>query len=195
MFKQNFTDFLVPVKICSNIRHMRTHTKSEPYGCPLCDHRAARKDYLQKHITKTHTGLSLEQIEGLHPDMYNIEEKITFLEGRESRSTEDILERVRESRLNLIRSFEEQQEQGMMPQHQVEVEQEMVRQEQEFLSRGQEVLRVEQEINNRTQELLHSQEIHNRAQEMLSPEVIVNTTLGESPENLIMRREVSLFKI
>jgi len=177
------------------IRHMRTHTKSEPYGCPLCDHRAARKDYLQKHITKTHTGLSLEQIEGLHPDMYNIEEKITFLEGRESRSTEDILERVRESRLNLIRSFEEQQEQGMMPQHQVEVEQEMVRQEQEFLSRGQEVLRVEQEINNRTQELLHSQEIHNRTQEMLSPEVIVNTTLGESPENLIMRREVSLFKI
>eukprot|EP00092_Neocalanus_flemingeri_P004638 GFUD01005001.1.p1 GENE.GFUD01005001.1~~GFUD01005001.1.p1 ORF type:complete len:536 (+),score=114.75 GFUD01005001.1:54-1661(+) len=177
------------------IRHMRTHTKSEPYGCPLCDHRSARKDYLQKHITKTHTGLSLEQIEGLHPDMYNIEEKITFIEGRESRSTEDILERVRESRLNLIRSFEEQQEQEMVPQHHVEVEQEMVRQEQEFLSRGQEVLRVEQEINNRTQELLDSQEIQSRAQDMLTQEVIVNTTLGESPENLIMRREVSLFKI
>ena len=173
---------------------MRTHTKSEPYGCPLCDHRAARKDYLQKHITKTHTGLSLEQIESLHPDMYNIEEKITFIEGRESRTTEDIQDRVRECRLNIVRSFDdEQQEQGLMPQHQVE--EEMVRQEQEFLTRGQEVLRVEQEINNRSQELLHSQELHNRTQEMLSQEVIVNTSLGESPENLIMRREVTLFKI
>jgi len=174
---------------------MRTHTKSEPYGCPLCDHRSARKDYLQKHITKTHTGLSLEQIESLHPNMYNIEEKITFIEGRESRTTEDIQDKVRECRLNLVRTFDEQQAQELLPHHQTEVEEEMVRQEQEYLSRGQEVLRVEQEINNRSHELLHSQDLHNRTQEMLSQEVIVNTNLGESPENLIMRREVTLFKI
>ena len=176
-------------------RHMRTHTKSEPYGCPLCDHKAARKDYLQKHITKTHTGLSLEQIESLHPNMYNIEEKITFVEGRESRTTEDIQDRVRECRLNLVRNLSEQQDQGLLPQHQAGVEEEIVRQEQEFLSREQQVLRVEQEINSRSQELLHSHDLHNRTQQLLSQEVLVNTSLAESPENLIMRREVTLFKI
>jgi len=174
------------------VRHMRTHTKSEPYACPLCDHKSARKDYLQKHITKTHTGLSLEQIESLHPNMYNIEEKITFIEGRESRTTEDIQDRVRECRLNLVRNFEQQQAQALLPQHQhhAEVEEELARQEQEFLSRGHEVLRVEHEIQSRSQELLHS-----RTQELLSQEVLVNTSLAESPENLIMRREVTLFKI
>jgi len=176
---------------------MRTHTKSEPYACPLCDHKAARKDYLQKHITKTHTGLSLEQIESLHPNMYNIEEKITFIEGRESRTTEDIQDRVRECRLNLVRNFEGQQAQSLLPQpqHQVEVEDEIARQEHEFLTRGHEVLRVEHDLQTRSQELLHSQEIHHRTQELLSQEVLVNTSLAESPENLIMRREVTLFKI
>lgn len=89
------------------MRHMRTHTKSEPYGCPLCDHRAARKDYLQKHIAKSHAGVTLDQVESLHPDMYNIDEKISFIEGRESRTTEDIQEKVRESRLGKVRQKEE----------------------------------------------------------------------------------------
>ena len=88
------------------VRHMRTHTKSEPYSCPLCVHRAARKDYLQKHILKTHTGVSLEQLESFHPDMYNIQEKISFQEGKESRSTEEIKEKVRESRLSVLKNVE-----------------------------------------------------------------------------------------
>ena len=88
------------------VRHMRTHTKSEPYSCPLCVHRAARKDYLQKHILKTHTGVSLEQLESFHPDMYNIQEKISFQEGKESRSTEEMKEKVRESRLSLMKNVE-----------------------------------------------------------------------------------------
>ena len=97
-------------------------------------------------------GLCLEQKESLHPDMYNIEEKITFIEGRESRTTEDIQDRVRECKLNLVRTFNDQQAQELLPHHQAEVEEELVRQEQEYLSGGQEVLRVEQEINNRSQE-------------------------------------------
>merc|ERR1711953_410636 len=76
------------------------------YSCPLCVHRAARKDYLQKHIIKTHTGLSLEQVESLHPNMYHIQEKISFQEGKESRTTEEIKERVRESRLSVMKSFD-----------------------------------------------------------------------------------------
>ena len=88
------------------VRHMRTNTKSEPYSCPLCVHRAARKDYLQKHILKTHSGVSLEELESFHPDMYNIQEKISFQEGRESRSTEEIKEKVRESRLSLMKNVE-----------------------------------------------------------------------------------------
>ena len=85
---------------------MRTHTKSEPYSCPLCVHRAARKDYLQKHILKTHSGVSLEELESFHPSMYNIQEKIVFQEGKESRSTEEIKEKVRESRLSLMKNVE-----------------------------------------------------------------------------------------
>ena len=88
------------------VRHMRTHTKSEPYCCPLCAHRAARKDYLQKHILKTHSGVSLEQLESFHPEMYNIQEKISFQEGKESRSTEEMKEKVRESRLSLMKNVE-----------------------------------------------------------------------------------------
>ena len=107
-------------------------------------------------------GLSLEQIESIHPNMYNTEEKITFIEGRESRSTENIQDRVRECRHNLVRTFDEQQAQKLVPHHQAEVEEEMVRQEQEYHFGGQEVLRVEQEINNRSEELLYSQDLHNR---------------------------------
>lgn len=64
------------------VRHLRTHSKSQPFSCPLCDHRAARKDYMQKHVIKAHTSthtenvITLEQIEALHPKMYNIDEKI-----------------------------------------------------------------------------------------------------------------------
>ena len=85
---------------------MRTHTKSEPYSCPLCVHRAARKDYLQKHILKTHSGVSLEELESFHPNMYNIQEKISFQEGKESRSTEEIKEKVRESRLSVMKNVD-----------------------------------------------------------------------------------------
>ena len=88
------------------VRHMRTHTKSEPYSCPLCVHRAARKDYLQKHILKTHSGVSLEELESFHPSMYNIQEKLSFQEGRESRSTQEIKEKVGESRLSLMKNVE-----------------------------------------------------------------------------------------
>ena len=88
------------------VRHMRTHTKSQPYSCPLCGHRAARKDYLQKHVLKAHTSLSLEQVESLHPDMYHIQEKVSLQEGKDSRSTEEIKERLRESRLSVMKSFE-----------------------------------------------------------------------------------------
>ena len=38
--------------------------------------------------------------------MYNIQEKIVFQEGKESRSTEEIKEKVRESRLSLMKNVE-----------------------------------------------------------------------------------------
>ena len=174
---------------------MRTHTKSEPFRCPLCDHRSARKDYLQKHITKSHTGITLEQIESLHPDMYNIEEKITFIEGRESRTTEDIQDKVREFRLNLIRNFDHgQNSPDLVPQQQSDDVVVAVQQQQEFL-RDPEVLRVEQEIASSSQQLLEASDLHRNQDNLINQDVVVSTSLVESPENLIMRREVTLFKI
>ena len=146
------------------VRHMRTHTKSEPYSCPLCVHRAARKDYLQKHIIKTHTGLSLEQVESLHPNMYHIEEKISFQEGKESRTTEEIKERVRESRLNVTKSYEVADSYDC---HSVSG------------------LAVSQQGSQSSFSVGVSSEL-------MSTDVIVSTT---APDDLILRREVSYYKI
>ena len=145
---------------------MRTHTKSEPYSCPLCVHRAARKDYLQKHIIKTHTGLSLEQVESLHPNMYHIEEKISFQEGKESRTTEEIKERVRESRLNVTKSYE-------------------VADSYDCHSHSVSGLAVAQQGSQSSFSVGVSSEL-------MSTDVIVSTT---APDDLILRREVSYYKI
>ena len=58
------------------VRHLRVHSKSQPFSCPLCGHKTARKDYLQKHIKRFHcnVSLSLEELEKVYPDMYTIEE-------------------------------------------------------------------------------------------------------------------------
>ena len=36
------------------IMHMRTHTKEKPFKCPLCDHRCAIKQNIQKHALNVH---------------------------------------------------------------------------------------------------------------------------------------------
>jgi len=63
------------------VRHLRTHSKAEPFTCPLCHHSTARKDYLQKHIVKVHDSIPLDEVERLHPNLYQINEIIQIVEG------------------------------------------------------------------------------------------------------------------
>lgn len=67
------------------------------------------------NVPQAHTGVSLESLESLNPDMYNIEEKVTFEEGRESQTTEQIQEKVWVNRLSLLKQEGGSQQELLSP--------------------------------------------------------------------------------
>jgi len=64
--------------------HIRTHTREKPFKCPLCNYRAARRDYMRKHLGSLHKDKTVEQIERMFPDIFKAEAVPVILDEKEA---------------------------------------------------------------------------------------------------------------
>jgi len=64
--------------------HIRTHTREKPFKCPLCNYRAARRDYMRKHLASLHKDRTVEQIEHMFPDLFKAEVVPVILDEKDA---------------------------------------------------------------------------------------------------------------